>query len=133
MYVELITQTAQWYNAMSGDPPAALDAVDYGWEVDETNKCLNPRNMADGIPYAPEHILKLVRCGCVSERACRGGNCGCMGRQLVCTMFCACGSGRACSNPFNTKEAETDDDHALDDAAYQDIDTDTDENGSIED
>ncbi len=65
------------------------------------------------------------------ERACRGDGLCCMGRQLVCTMFCACGSGRACSNPFNTKEAETDDDHALDDAAYQDIDTDTDENGSI--
>ena len=33
--------------------------------------------------------------------------CGCMGHQLVCTMLCACGSGPACSNPFNAKERMT--------------------------
>jgi hypothetical protein len=45
-----------------------------------------------------------------------------MGRQLVCTLFCACGGGSACSNPFNIKERATDEndtgdaeDHDLDD------------------
>ena len=70
--------------------------------------------MSDGVPYALEHVLKLFRCGCASERACRGGNCGCMGHQLVCTMFCACGSGPACSNPFNAKERTTDDTDEVD-------------------
>ena len=100
-------QVAQWYSALSGDLPP-LAAVEHGWEADDTNKCLIPRNMEDGVPYAPEHILKLVRCGCTSERACRGGKCGCMGRQLPCTLFCTCGGGTACSNPFNTTESTTD-------------------------
>ncbi|KAG0726825.1 hypothetical protein GWK47_035813 [Chionoecetes opilio] len=82
--------------------------MEHGWEADDTNKCLIPRNMEDGVSYAPEHILKLVRCGCTSERACRGGKCGCMGRQLPCTMFCTCGCGTACSNPFNITESATD-------------------------
>ena len=78
--------------------------------------------MADRVAYDPEYILKLIRCGCVSERPRRDGNCGCMRRQLVCTLFCACGGGSGCSNPFNTKEFATDDndtrdaeDHDLDD------------------
>ena len=50
-------QVALWYR----DPPA-MNAVEYGWESDDTNRRLIPRNMADGISYAPEHILKLVRC-----------------------------------------------------------------------
>jgi len=67
-------QVAQWYSALSGDPPP-LNAVDYGWEADGANKCLIPRNMAEGVPCAPEQILKLVKCGCVSERPCKGANC----------------------------------------------------------
>ena len=64
-------QLAQWYSGLSGDPPP-LNAVDYGWESDNTNRCLIQRNMADGVPYAPEHVLKLVRCGCASKREYRG-------------------------------------------------------------
>lgn len=100
-------QVAQQYSALTGVKPL-LNAVDYGWEADVPNKCLIPRNMKDGVSYAPEHILKLVRCGCKSEHACKSGNCGCMGHQLACTMFCACGSSSACLNPFNTKQHATD-------------------------
>jgi len=107
-------QLAQWYSALSGDPPV-LNAVQHEWEADDTNRCLSPRNMADGVPYAPDHILKLVRCGCALEQACRGGICGCMGNRLVCTMFCACSGGSLCSNPFNTKESATDDTEETDD------------------
>ena len=84
-------QVALWYSALTGNPPA-LDAVEYGWETDDTNKCLIPRNMADGVSYAPEDILKLVRCGSSSERPCKGGNC-LHGTPTAFTMFCACGSG----------------------------------------
>ena len=69
-----------------------------------------------GVPYAPEQILKLVKCGCVSERPCKGANCGCMGHQLPCTMFCVCGCGRACLNAFSIEEA-----------VNQDVDTDNDD------
>ena len=41
-------QVAQWYSALSGGPPP-LNAVDYGWEADEANKCPIPRNMAKGV------------------------------------------------------------------------------------
>ena len=112
-------QIAQWYSALGVDPPP-LSAVDYGWEVDKTNKCLIPRNMAEGVLYAPEQILKLVKCGCASQRPCKGGNCGCMGHQLPCTLFCACGGASACLNPFNTVDP--------DEAGYQDVDSDNDEN-----
>ena len=67
-------QVAQWYSAMSVDPPL-VNAVDYGWEADEANKCFIPPNMVE----APEQILKQVKCGC------KGANCGCMGHQVPCT------------------------------------------------
>ena len=51
---------------------------------------LMPRNMADGVPYEPDFILKLLCHLCVSGRMCLGGKCGCMSCQLVCTIFCAC-------------------------------------------
>ena len=38
----------------------------------------------------------------------QGWNCSCIGHQLVCTMFCACGSGSTCVNPFNPKTSVTD-------------------------
>jgi len=72
------------------------------------------------LPYAPEQILKLVKCGCVSERPS-----GCMGHQLPCTMFCACGGGRACLNAFNIGDT--------DEAVNQDVDTDNDHDENVED
>jgi len=72
--------------------------------------------MGEGVPYAPEQIPKLVKCGCVSERPCKGANCGWMGHQLPCTMFCACGGGRACLNASNKQDT--------DEAVNQDVDTD---------
>lgn len=100
-------QVCEWYNALAGESPP-LDTAEYGWEKDETNKILYPRNMKDGVPYAPEYILKLVRCGCASEQPCKSGKCGCMGRQLPCTLFCACGGTSVCANPFNIKDNPAD-------------------------
>ena len=34
-----------------------------------SNKCLIPRNIAEGVPYAPEQILKLVKCARLCFRA----------------------------------------------------------------
>ena len=97
-------QVATWRAALSGEPPA-MDPVHFGWEIDHVNKCLIPRNISQGTAYAPENVLKLVRCGCDSEKACRGGKCGCMSRQLPCTIFCSCGAvSRVCHNPFNLED-----------------------------
>ena len=82
----LLFCSATWYASLLGEPPA-LDSVQFGWEADPVNKCLIPQNMRKGTPYAPLHVLQLVRCGCESELSCRGGKCGCMGRQMPCTVF----------------------------------------------
>ena len=117
-------QVSQWYSALSGDPPH-LSVLNYGWEVDDANKCLIPRNVAEGVPYAPEKILKLVKCGCISQRPCKGANCGCTGHQLPCTIFCACGGGRDSLNPFNTK--------IIDEPVNQDVDIDNDHDEDVQD
>lgn len=117
-------QVSQWYSALSGDPPH-LSVFNYGWEVDDANKCLIPRNVAEGVPYAPEKILKLVKCGCISQRPCKGTNCGCTGHQLPCTIFCVCGGGRDCLNPFNAK--------IIDEPVNQDVDIDNDHDEDVQD
>ncbi len=43
--------------------------------------------MADGISYAPEHILKLVRCGCSSERPYKVGTVAVWGTNLFAQCF----------------------------------------------
>ena len=80
-------QTAQWKTALTGDPPS-IDARNYGYEEDLHNKMLFPLNMSPGTPYAPDYILKLIRCSCGSTGAanpCKGSNCSCAGNQIPCT------------------------------------------------
>ena len=67
-------QLAQWYST--------LQCV---------MRCLMPHNMAEGVPYEPDSILKLVCSGWVSDITCRGGKCGCMVCQFMCTIFCHVG------------------------------------------
>jgi hypothetical protein len=74
------------------------------------------------MPYAPKQIMKLVKYGCVSQRPCKGVNYGCMGYQVSCTMFCACGGGYTCLNPFNTDEVVS-----------EDVDTHDDQDEDVED
>ena len=88
----MFAEHAQWYNVLSGEP-SPLNAADYGWEADDTNICLTPCNVENGVPYPPVCVFKLVGCSCGPERPCRYWNCGCTGRQLVCIVFCACGCG----------------------------------------
>ena len=74
-------QLAQWYSTL---------------------QCVNRFLTAKGVPNEPASILELVCRGCVSDRMCRGGKCGCMSCQLVCTIFCACRNGKGCMNPFKS-------------------------------
>ena len=78
----------------------AMDPVHFGWEAEHANKSLIPSNMCQGTPYAPEQVLKLIRCGCSSEKACHGGNCGCMSHHLSCSIFCTCDGTKVCHNSF---------------------------------
>jgi hypothetical protein len=85
--------------------PSPINVMDYGWEVDKANKSMISQNVVEGIPYAPEQNMKLVKC-CVSQRPCKGANCGCLGHQLPCTMFCSCDGGCNFLNPFNTNDTD---------------------------
>ena len=101
-------QVAQWYGALESNPPP-LNPVEFGWDADHTNKSLFPCTVTEGVSLVPETVLKLIRCGCESERACKGNNCGCTGRQVTCTIFCACAGGLGCSNPFSKNNVSAED------------------------
>ena len=101
-------QVAQWYAALDSDPPP-LDPRDYGWEADDINKSLSATTVAQGVCLAPDYVLKLIRCGCASESSCKRETCGCTGRQVPCTIFCACEAGPSCFNKFTTSQPTDED------------------------
>ncbi|KAL8595126.1 hypothetical protein ACOMHN_019164 [Nucella lapillus] len=105
-------QVAQWYAALESDPPLA--PLDYDWEADDVNRSLSAIPVPAGVSPAPEYILRLIRCGCESDTACKTGNCRSTGRQLPCTIFCACTGGLSCCNKFTSKPPSDDDDEVDD-------------------
>ena len=66
-------QVAYWMCVLTGERPT-LDPLQCGWDEDETNKCLIPKYKTNQAPDAPDNVLKLVRCGCASDRPCQGAN-----------------------------------------------------------
>ena len=92
-------QLLHWYAALYTDPPD-FNPIKFGFEADKTNKVLYPRPLPDELETAPDFVLKLIKCGCESSQPCKGGNCKCYNRQAQCSMFCTCGGGEDCSNPF---------------------------------
>ena len=52
-------QTAIWKQAPSLDPPN-VDPQEYGYIRDESSKTLLPTTVPDGIPLAPESVMKLT-------------------------------------------------------------------------
>lgn len=107
-------QVAHWLGALESEPPK-LNPVEFGWETDNANKTLLPRTILGEVPLAPESVLKLIRCGCESQKACKGNNCGCTGRLLACSVFCACGAGLSCNNTFNRTSNEDEEDDVASD------------------
>ena len=102
-------QVALWYSALGGDPPA-INAVEYGWESDDTNRRLIPRNMADGISLdsmlltTPSNWLGVA--AHQNDHA-RVGTVAAWGTNLFAQCF-VLGSGSTCANPFSTKTSVTD-------------------------
>ena len=93
-------QTHIWKCALSGKMPN-VNPTFFGWERDERNATLEPKQTIPGTPYAQNEILELIslRCSCSSVLPCKSGRCSCNRNQIGCTIFCSClGS---CSNPYN--------------------------------
>ena len=102
-------QVAQWYAALDSDPPP-LDPRDYGWEADGINKSLSAVPVPAGVVLAPDYVLRLIRCGCESDTACKSRKCRYADQQISCTRFCACTGGPFCFNKFTSKPPDDDDD-----------------------
>ena len=90
-------QTCIWKSALEQDPPD-IDATSFGWSKDLHPTSLNPVMMPDDIPPAPAFVLKLICCGCSSQKPCETGRCGCYGAHLPCTAFCNCFQTNNCKN-----------------------------------
>ena len=68
-----------------------------GWRKDEANRSLVPTTIADTVHLAPDAVLRLIRCGCESDKPCRSSRCGCRSAKPSLTMFCACHDGICCN------------------------------------
>lgn len=95
-------QLCQWYAAMEIDPPE-MNAEDWGYESDQTNKVLLPRPLPEGVKPAPDEILEKIRCSCSSAQPCKSTNCKCHKNGRACTMFCGCSDDATCCNPYKKK------------------------------
>jgi len=93
--------------------PPNLDAQEYGWLRDDNSKSLVPVTVPSNIHAAPCDILKMIRCGCSTDKYCETGKCCCFKDQLACTVFCGCSTNELiCLNPwtkFATPEEDDED------------------------
>ena len=94
-------QIAIWRHAKDADPPQ-MNPVMYGWRKE--GESLTPIALPPNVPQAPEELLRMIRCSCESEMACKTKRCGCNNGNMACTDFCVCrGMEESC---FNEKTRE---------------------------
>ena len=93
-------QVAVWRTSLNANPPQ-VDIYLYGWGKEGMTKYLIPLPVSPDVCLVPEEIMKVFRCGCASENACKSGNCSCNKSRIPCSSFCECEGGINCKNPFN--------------------------------
>ena len=67
-------QLAIWRNALNSVPPN-VKIIDYGWSKDPSSSCLLPNYGPVGSVMVPDVVLKVMRCGCKAEVACKTTHC----------------------------------------------------------
>ena len=92
--------------------PDVPSPVGHGWyrERSSNNEEELQIDWMDGLP-APEAVLKLMSCKCVS--ACREPNCPCLANGLRCTDMCKL---QDCDNQAEDLESDTNDQGVSDDS-----------------
>ena len=90
-------QGVKWKKSLNGKEKPLLPE-DFGWRYDEKNSTYFPVALPLGCKAAPDDILKMVKCGCTSERPCSSLRCSCASAHLSCSIFCACGATESCYN-----------------------------------
>ena len=90
-----------------------LDAEEYGWIKDLTNKCLDPVHLEPTTPIAPDVLLKITFCGCCSAQPCSSNKCSCKKANMKCSILCKCTG--TCCNSDPTEISSNDDLAVIDD------------------
>ena len=70
-------------SALEKGPPR-VKPTDWGWELKEA--VLSP--VTGMSKPAPDEIMKMIACGCGTEKPCSRKNCSCNIAGLSCTTFC---------------------------------------------
>ena len=103
-------QVLIWKSVLLKGPPVE-NATDWGWEI--KNGLLEP--VIGAYEVAPADVLKVVACGCESEKSCSRRNCSCNASGISCTTFCKCNGDTNCNNFFTKKNSigtiDVDDDY----------------------
>ncbi|KAJ4918215.1 hypothetical protein JOQ06_000075 [Pogonophryne albipinna] len=105
-------QVAIWRQAIQPNPPL-MDPLNYGWSKDEGSSSLYPTIAAENVAFAPEELLKVIKCSCDSAVPCKTKRCGCYLAGMACTSFCKCEGGHGCFNQKTREclQAETEDEN----------------------
>ena len=67
-----------------------------------------PLALPPDVSSAPLDVLKMIQCGCSSDRPCATTRCSCSAAKLSCSMFCGCRGMTECQNE-QTKAMSADD------------------------
>ena len=67
---------AIWRNSLVENPPVVI-VLDVAWIKDTSASCLLPSTVPSGTNLVPDKLLKIMKCGCGSEQACKSGHCTC--------------------------------------------------------
>ena len=96
---------AIWRNSLVENPPV-VNVLDFGWIKETSASCLFPSTVPSGIKLVPDELLKIMKCGCGSEQACKSGHCTCNKTVISCSTFCECEAGISCCNPWTSKNGD---------------------------
>lgn len=86
-----------WRDCLNTDAPV-LDPTEHGWYHPEGSTMLLPTVVPPGTPLAPDDLLKVIKCGCCSDKPCATKRCSCKSSGLSCTSFCHCRGQGDCWN-----------------------------------
>lgn len=88
---------ATWRDCLKRDPPS-LAPTEHGWYHPDGSTMLFPTIVPQNTPLAPADLLKLIKCGCSSDKSCSSKRCSCKANGLGCTIFCHCKGEDECYN-----------------------------------
>ena len=97
-------QVCIWNAALEKDPRDLLP-TDFGREEDKATKYLLPVTVAEGVALSAPDVLKLTRCGCMTDQPCATARYTCATAQLSCTIFCGYHGMEECCNRWTKRPA----------------------------